>query len=327
MIDTSHFLIAGSHLQTAKASAPAPQKTFLLEGSTDVYEVLPQHHRFPPGEGPIYPALGKKLLPAVDALEQTVGQLGKHPTPEEADRSNIRRLIRVILTLSDAYQDSYDEKKLKKATKKLKRVASAIGKYKDHGILQKKVDEMHPDGVPRKIQKRLDATLEKREAQFKEAYKQFRKEDLEYVVGVLSRPSTLDGTRSPEDIEKADRKALGNHISGLVDQVENVGLTHHDPHEFHEGRKALRWVLLASQGTRDVLPFEDRDVDAMSNLVNGLGVAQDSCIAWEWLEEEGFKPEARTMEQEYWQLHDHELAAAREFLDSGALSRIRSAGA
>lgn len=327
MIDTSQFLIAGSHLQTARAAAARPEKTFPLEGTTDVYEVLPQHHRFPPGEGPIYPALGKKLLPAVDALEQTVESLGKHPTPEEADRSNIRRLIRVMLTLSDAYQDSYDDKKLKKATRKLKRVAGAIGKYKDHGILQKKVDELYPDGVPRKVQKRLDATLAARESEFKAAYKKFRKEDLDYVVGVLSRPATLDGTRSPEEIERADRKALGNHIAGLVDKVERTGLTHHDPHEFHEGRKALRWVLLACQGTRDVLPFEDRDVDGMSNLVNGLGVAQDSCIAWEWLAKEGFKPEARAMEQEYWKLHDHELVAAQEFLDSDALSRIRRAGA
>lgn len=322
MINTHGFLIAGQPL-THTAAAP-PSRQFLLEGTTDVYEVLPREHRFEPGEGPIYPALGKKLLPAVDALEQTVGQLGKHPTPQEADRSNIRRLIRVMLTLSNAYQDSYPDKKLAKATRKLKRVASAIGKYKDHGILQQKVDELYPHGVPKKIQKRLDAHLEKREAQFKKAYRQFRKEDLAYVVDVLSRPASLDGTRSPHDIESADRARLSGHLSGLVDEVDRVGLTHHDPHDFHEGRKALRWVLLTAQGTNDVLPIPSASVDSMSNLVNGLGVAQDSCIAWEWLRDEGFKSEAKAMEKEYWELHDHELVAAQQFLEAGHLDQLRS---
>lgn len=323
MINTHGFFIAGQPL-THTAAASQPTRQFLLEGTTDVYEVLPQQHRFEAGEGPIYPALGRKLLPAVDALEQTVGQLGKHPTPEEADRSNIRRLIRVMLTLSSAYQDSYPDKKLAKATRKLKRVASAIGKYKDHGILQQKVDELYPDGVPKKIRKRLDAHLEKREGQFQKAYRKFRKEDLAYVVDVLSRPASLDGTRSPRDIEQADRARLSGHLSGLVDEVEKVGLTHHDPHEFHQGRKALRWVLLTAQGTHDVLPIPNPAVEAMSELVNGFGVAQDSCIAWEWLRDEGFKSEAKKMQTEYWELHNLEVCAAVRFLKGGHLEQLRS---
>lgn len=320
MIDTSSYLIAGQR----PASRPvAPQRSFLLEGTTDVYQVLPQEHRFPPGEGPILPTLGRKLLPAVDALETTVSQLGKKPTPEEADRSNIRRLVRVLLTLSDAYQDNYSGKKLKKATRKLKRVARAIGSYKDHGILQKKVDELYPDGVPRKLQKRLDAHLKERKSEFEDAYKRFRKKDLEYVVEVLSRPASLDGTRSPREIESADRKALGNHLWGLVDRVEETGLLHRDPHQFHEGRKSLRWVLLTAQGTGDLVDYRPSDVEAMSKLVNGLGVAQDSCIAWEWLEKEGFGKEAQVMQDEYWRLHQKELDAAADFLDSGALQRLR----
>ncbi|MBI3927687.1 MAG: CHAD domain-containing protein [Armatimonadetes bacterium] len=323
MISTDGFLIAGTHPRPVSGGHTAPRK-FLLEGTTDVFQVMPKTHRY--GEaGPIPPSLGSRLLPALDALEQTVKQLGKHPTPEEADRSNVRRLIRVLLTLAETHRDSYPEKKFERAARKLKQLASAVGRFKDHGILEQEVASLFPGGeVPRKVRKRLDRSSDKVKSQFDKAFREFRKEDLDSVVRVLSRPAPVEAA-GPQEIQKEDRRRLSQRISDLTESVDRVGLHNQDPLEFHASRKALRWLLLTTQSSDGLFGFPPRDVEGMSRVVNGLGVAQDKFIAWDWLEREGFDELAAVKKGQYGELHDHELQGSAEFERSGALQRIRQA--
>ena len=86
------------------------EKKFLLEGVTDIYGSLPEAEK---RDEPLYPTMEKKLFPALDAMEKTVEELGKHPTPEEVDTSNIRRLIRAFQPVAEAFEGSYDRKDFK----------------------------------------------------------------------------------------------------------------------------------------------------------------------------------------------------------------------
>jgi len=61
----------------------------------------------------IYPTIGRRLFPALDILEKTVKQLGKHSTPEKVDTSNIRCLIRAFQPVAEVFNDSYKQKDFK----------------------------------------------------------------------------------------------------------------------------------------------------------------------------------------------------------------------
>ncbi len=318
LINTQGFRIA----ETAPA---APQRTFLLEGTKDLDTVIPAESRFTEGAGPVYPTLGRRLFPALDALEITMGQLGKHPTPEELDRSNVRRLVRAMLPVLEAYSDCYPKKAYKEAAGELGTLVSAVGQFKDVAVLETTVGTLYPEGVvPPRIAKRLEKTHRQEAELFHDAYKHFRKDGLQTVLDTFSQPRRLE-EGSPARIEAEDRRMLGNRALELLEKAENRGLVHEDPEEFHGGRKALRRVLNAVGASADVLAWPKEDVEAMTRLVDGFGVAQDSYIAYEWLEKEGLHAEATRMKAEYDARHQAELQEAQRFLDSGAFGRLRAA--
>ena len=304
-------------------ATPTPVKQFPTEGTTDIFtRITPIQND--DSQGPTFPSLTAKLMPAMDALEKTVEVLGKNPTPEELDRSNIRRIIRSVMPFVEAHQDSFGEKKHKKTVKGLKSMAKAVGRFKDFYILEAELNKVHPQGLPKKMRKKLDKEFKKREAAFQDAYKQFRKKDLPYAMKVLSEPKRLDHLGSPQEVLEMDRRLLGNRISELVDNVDQVGLGRDDPDDFHEGRKALRAVLIAAQGTRDMFDYPDNCVEQASKIVNGLGVAQDSYIGYEWCQKHGFEKEAAQLKSTYDGLHDTEITACKEYNGLPAFRRAVS---
>lgn len=319
LIDTSGFHLAG-------AAGPPPPKRFLLEGTTDLFTAMPATERFSEsGEGPVYPSLGRVVFRGLEALERTVEQLGKHPTPDEMDRSNIRRLARAMAPVVEAHRDCYQDKGYRKATAELSALTKAVGRYKDVGILEREVEGLCPGGrVPGRIARRLEKKREKEAERFRDAYKHFRKHGLETVVEVLGSPSRLE-SGSPSRIEAEDRRALGRQVLETVDRAEATGVVHEDPEEFHEGRKDLRRMLNALGAAEGLFAVDAADVQAVKALVDGLGVAQDSYIAWEWLDGEGFREEARAARAAYDARHATELEAARAFEEAGVLERIREA--
>lgn len=310
-------------LPTAPAKVAAPVKRFPTEGTTDIFSRITPLHR-DDGVGPTFPSLTAKLMPAMEALEKTVELLGKKPSPEELDRSNIRRIIRSVMPFVEAHQESFDQGKHKKTVKGLKSMAKAVGRFKDFYILERQLKKLYPAGLPKKMRKKLEKEFEHREAAFQDAYKKFRKKDLPYAMQVLSEPKRLDHLGSPQQVMETDRRLLGHHISELADHVDRVGLGRDDPHEFHEGRKALRAVLIAAQGTRDMFDFGDSCVDEASSIVNGLGVAQDSFIGYEWCKDNGFEEEARRLKADYDLLHRNEVSACKEFRGLDAFRRAVS---
>lgn len=311
-------------LPAAVTSQPAVKnsevKRFPTEGTTDIFtRITPL--QTDDSQGPAFPSLTGKMLPALDALEKTVKVLGKKPSPEELDRSNIRRIIRSVMPFVEAHQDSYGEKKYKNSVKGLKRMARAVGRFKDFYILEAELEKIHPNGLPKKMRKKLDKEFKQREAAFQDAYKRFRKEDLPYALKALGQPRRLEHLGSPREVLEMDRRLMGNRISELVDKVDQVGLGRSDPEEFHEGRKALRAVLIAAQGTRDLFDFPNDCVDQASKIVNGLGVAQDSYIGYEWCRDHGFETEATQLKANYDQRHHAELEACRQYQGLGDFRR------
>lgn len=317
-IDITGYNLAG----VPPAPTAAPPRRFLLEGVTDVFSRMPATERFSAsGEGPVYPSLGRVLFRGLEAMEQTVAELGKHPTPDEMDRSNLRRLVRAMAPVVEAHQDCYPEKGYRKATEELSSLVKAVGRYKDVGILEKEVKGLCEGRVPPRIAKRLETKRAKEAERFREAYKHFRKHGLETCVDVLGSPRRLQ-SGSPARIEAADRSALARRVLDLVERAESAGVVHEDPEEFHEGRKALRKMLNAMGAAQEAVDFSPEDADSVKRLVDGFGVAQDSFIAWEWLDQEGFRDEAARARQAYDARHQAELREARAFVEDGVLDRI-----
>lgn len=294
------------------APTPAPRQTFPTEGSTDIFSKLDTSHGFRQ-DGPVYPSLSSRLFPALEALDETVKVLGKNPGSQDVDRSNVRRIIRSVLPLALAHQDSYPEKKFKKAVKGLKQFSSAVGRFKDFYILEGEIKKLHPSGLPKDLSKALDKEYEKREKKFKKAYREFRKEELPRAIEVLSSPRGLDHLGDPREIVERDRRHMAHHIGQLADKVDQVGLGADDPDEFHEGRKALRGLLIAGQATRETFDFPAGCLEGASQIVNNLGVAQDSYLALEWCQKSGFKIEAAALDKVYSGLHDAEVEACRNY--------------
>lgn len=306
-----------------RTTAPQPRRAFLLEGTRDLDAVMPAESRFTEGAGPVYPTLGRKLFPALEALEITVHQLGKHPTPEELDRSNLRRLVRTMLPLLEAHAECYPKKAYREAAGELGDLVGAVGRFKDVSVLEKTVGDLYPDGrLPPRIGKRLEK-LQRREAEvFHEGYKHFRKHGLERVLDTFSRPHRLQ-EGSPARILAEDRRLVGQRVLELVDRASHRGLVHEDPEESHSDRKALRRVLNALGAGSDLYAWPEADVSALTRTVDAFGLAQDCHIAHQWLEQEGLRPEAARMKERFDALHGQALDQARLFAGSGALERLR----
>ncbi|MEQ8221463.1 MAG: CHAD domain-containing protein [Candidatus Eremiobacterota bacterium] len=296
------------------------EKKFFLEGTTDIYGALPEPEK---RDEPLYPTMEKKLFPALDAMEKTVEELGKHPTPEEVDRSNIRRLIRAFQPVAEAFEGSYDRKDFKKSMKKIQSLASSLGKYKDISVIETELKKIYPDGkIPEKIQKEIDAYRDKQAENFQETYKDFRKEDMDKALKILRNPEEPESSK-PHKLEAKDRELLSKNMGELLDTVEEVGLQHKDPETFHEGRKSLRKLLNSMNATEDTFGFSEKDVKTMTDLVNVYGQAQDKYIAYEWLHKNGFNQEASTMMSLYEESQKKALEEASKFMKSGTLERVR----
>jgi hypothetical protein len=296
------------------------EKKFLLEGVTDIYGSLPEAEK---RDEPLYPTMEKKLFPALDAMEKTVEELGKHPTPEEVDTSNIRRLIRAFQPVAEAFEGSYDRKDFQKSMKKIQSLASSLGKYKDVSVIETELKKICPDGkIPYGIQAKIDGYREKQAENFQETYKDFRKEDMGKSLKILKNPEEPESSK-PHKLEEKDRKILSKNMEGLLETVEEVGLEHKDPETFHEGRKTLRKLLNSMNATEDTFGFAEKDVKTMTGLVNIYGQAQDKYIAYEWLHNNGFNKEASTMLSLYEEGQKKALEEASKFMKSGTLERVR----
>lgn len=310
--------------EQAEKKPEATGRQYMLEGLRDMYEGLPDTSDRKIKDGPIYPTIGKKLFPAMDALETTVGQLGKRPSPEEVDRSNVRRLIRAFQPVAEAHRGSYDKKDFKKAMQRFQKVASALGKYKDVAVIETEIKGISPGGViPGDISKKLAKLKGKRAEQFDKVYKDFRKKDMKKAVKVMTRPVAAAEDR-PEKIDARDRTIMGQYLDEQLMEVREHGVDHKDPDKFHEGRKATRKLLNGMNASQDVFGYDKKDVDALTSLVSVYGVAQDKQIAYEWLEKEGFEKQAGVMKQTYLKKQEEALAAGRKTMESGVLDRVKA---
>lgn len=314
-MDTAGFLLVG-------LPAPAASRSFPLEGQRDVFQALtPQK---PVESGPVCPSLGAQLGPALKTLRKTVKALGKKPDPLEVDASNLRRLVRATLSVLEAHRDSFSDKDYRRGTRELKRLSRAIGRYKDAGILETEVRSQFEGGLlPAKIEKALFREKDRRRAEFDQVWQQFRASGLKRVQRSFQNPYGMEAT--PAALLREDRERNRVHIARLLDRLDEVGLEHDCPDKFHEGRKALRAVLHATLAARETVPTAAEDRERISALVDGLGVAQDSHIAYTWLERKGFGQEAEAAREQYRALHRAELEGVAELRASGALDRLRQA--
>jgi CHAD domain-containing protein len=319
---TSSWIYQGQSTQGAQKTGAA-EKQFLLEGVKDIYEALPSTSGRTDDNGPVYPALGTKLFPALDAFEESISQLGKNPTPEEVDRSNIRRLIRAFQPVVQAFSDSYKEEKLEKSMKRITRLAGKLGKYKDISVIEKETAAISPKGMlPWAIEQKIGKYKEKQAEKFQEIYKEFRNDGMEKSLDFLSHPKAAKES-SPAKIEAAGQAKLKDQVLTLMDNVEQVGLDHKEPHTFHEGRKSMRELLYMLNSSQDVFGFAKKDVEAMTKLVDSYGKAQDKYIAYEWLHENGFEKEADKMMKVYGEHQQTALAQAADFMQSGVLENVK----
>lgn len=320
MLDvTSGFLIAGQR----PTPAGPPPRAYPVEDCRDIFSAL---HRFDPvryGDGPAFPTVTSRVYPMLDAMEQTVEALGKRPAPEDVDRSNLRRLIRALEPLADAYQDAFKEKKLKKGMKELKSVGKALGKYKDLAVIETEIRGLSPDGtLPRDIRRALEKEKAKRLDTFVDAYDRFRDKGLKRAVEALTSPRGLEGVSAAE-LEKMDRERMAWAVTDRLDEVDKVGLQHSDPEAFHEGRKSLRTALYSVNASTHLFSFSEQDVAAATGVVDSFGVAQDCETARDWLKANGFRKEARQLKSRYQGLQQQALEEARRLVESGSLERLR----
>lgn len=139
---------------------------------------------------------------------------------------------------------------------------------------------------------------------------------------VLSNPAILDES-NPGKIEEMDWDKMSHQIEKLLNEVNQVGLQHKEPHQFHEGRKSMRKLLNSLNASHDAFGFKDKDIEAMTGLVEVYGKAQDNFIAYEWLQQNNFEKQAETMLGIYAQNQQKALDEAARFAKSGALERVK----
>ncbi|MCE1247219.1 MAG: CHAD domain-containing protein [Firmicutes bacterium] len=325
IIDSGGFRITNTWMDQSQGARQTEkaEKQFFLEGVSDIYQALPSSSSRSDDTGPVYPALSSKLFPALDAFEESIKQLGKNPTPEEVDRSNIRRLIRAFQPVVEAFSGSYKEEKLEKSMNRITRLAGKLGKYKDVSVIENETAAISPKGkLPFAVEQKLKKYKEKQADKFMEVYHDFRNEGMDKSLDFLSHPKPAK-EESPGQIEASGEKKVKNHILSLLDETEKTSMNHRDPHAFHEDRKCVRELLYAMNSAQDVFGFEKKDVEAITDLVNTFGIAQDKFIAYEWLHENGFEKEAGKMLKLYEEHQETALAQATEFMRSGILNSVR----
>lgn len=330
LINYSDFNISGSRPlpqkeEAAKSGEAGEKGRFHLAGVTDLFQALPRKSEKSDGTGPVYPTVGTRLFPALDSMEKIMKELGKHPTPEEVDSSNVRRLIRAFQPVAEAFQGSYDAKPFDKAMGQFTSLAGSLGKFKDVAVIRKEVQELFPGGVlPGKIDKKLAKYHDRQEEKFLDTFKDFRKEGLHKAIKVLSNPYSPDES-SPKKIEKEDREIFRGYLKDMVSDVDNAGICHDDPDTFHDGRKKLRKLLNGVQSARDLFPFSGEDLDKATKVVGTFGQAQDKYIAYEWLKDSGFESEAKVMLSRYNEDQQVALKQGGEFMKSGVTERMKEA--
>lgn len=316
LIDHSGFHIA-SPRATSKAPVAAPlEKTFPLEGRKgDLFKAVESLANTQPG-GPTYPTLAKRLFSSVDAAEQTMAALGKKPTPEEVDRSNLRRLIRATEPLLETYRDCYPPKDFKKAQKEFKTVARAMGQYKDIAVVESEVAAVNGGEVPKDIAQSIKKSRKKLGENFRQAYKHFRKVGLPRAARILRDPRVA-GVPDPQKLLTEDRSRLKGSITDHLDKTKKLDLKHRHPETFHEARKSLRSTLNAINVADRTISVDSDALSKATALVDSFGQAQDAHIAETWLREHGFQDQADKLAQRYFQLQSRALDQAADFsLDS-----------
>jgi len=322
--------IEGTKKEEAETSpqknSEGEEKKFLLEGKKDNLFVLLPETSYSGTDGPVYPTLKQKLFPALDTLEKTIGELGENPTPAEVDRSNIRRLIRAFQPVAEAFEGSYDKKDFKKAMGRIQKLAGTFGKFKDVSVVETELKAISPDGkISPEIRKKLEEHRKEEEKAFQDTYRDFQEKGMEKSLEVLRNPEPPK-KKKEEKIAEKDRKKLAKNMEELMDRVEEKGLVHRDPEQFHEGRKSMRKLLNAMNSGQDTFGFSKEDVNKMTVLVDVYGQAQDKNIAFEWLNENGFKKEADTMKTLYEDAQRKALTEAEKFIKSGTFERVRKIG-
>lgn len=321
---SSDWIIASPRVAPSAPARPA-QAAFPLEGCDDIYEALPDLGEQRPEAGPLHPTLSMRLLPGLDAMQQTVRALGKHPAAEAIDRSNLRRLIRALVPVVEAHRESFPRKRGERALEALQDAASAMGRYKDAAVIAGTVKRLFPGGVvPPKMEKKLRAEEESRQADFHEAWRRLRKHDLEDIVETLGHPRPAEA-RSPRAIEREDRRLMANAVDRALDGMGRDGLVDpSSPREFHGSRKALRHVLTSIQACGDTLPVAEADMKALADLVDCLGRANDLHITQKWLEKKGYDREAREAHRSYEATVAESVTKARTLEESALLPRLRA---
>jgi CHAD domain-containing protein len=289
-----------------------------LEGrNADLFQAVESLAHTEPG-GPTYPTLGKRLFSSLDAAEYTMKALGKKPTPEEVDRSNLRRLIRATEPLMETYRDCYEPKDFKKAKKELKAVARALGQYKDIAVIEAEVAATNGGTVPTDIAKAIAKSRKKRAKGFEEAYKRFRKKGLPRAGEILRQPR-IPGVPDPQKLLREDKSRLTATVSDHLDQTRQLGLEHKDPENFHAARKSLRATLNAINAADRAVAVDGEAISEATGLVDAYGKAQDAHIAENWLTKKGFKDQASKLAQR----HDQLQRAALSQADGFSLDRLK----
>jgi len=329
MIDTSGLNLTpdprlkGPPTGQAQPMKEPAEKRYPLEGVSDIYEGIPGQHSASDSEDPVYLTLGTKLFPALDILKETMELLGKKPSPEEVDRSNVRRIIRAFTPVVEAFSMCYDEKDLENAMDHISDLADSLGNYKDASVIESVIRDTVPGGqIPGKLKGELEKDRARRSKKFGETYDHFRKKGMNKAMKVLYHPERLSHL-SPEKLLKRDREIMARAVKEQASGMKSHGLIHHDPKEFHEARKNLRTFVYAVKAATDLFDFEKRDIEAMSNQTLIFGLAQDSYTAYAWLKKKGFDREADLVLRRYDTQKQDALEGAEKLASSGVFEHIQ----
>lgn len=328
MLDTSGFNISqctpvkNPASEAKSAAGPGVERHFPLEGLTDIYEGIHSQNSSRNDGDPVYVTLGTKLFPALDALKETVGILGRNPTPDEVDRSNVRRLIRAFLPVTEAFSQCYGDKDHKKAVGEISDLADALGHYKDVSVIENVLKETLPGGaIPPRIGRELEHEYARREEKFSDTYRHFRKKGMDKALDILYHPGGVSNL-SPEKMARKDRKLMARLVEDAASELRGHGLIHRDPEDFHQARKNVRQFVYATKASEDLFGFDRGDIDAMSNQTAIYGLAQDTYTACRWLRKKGFNAEADIVYRRYRQQQREALAGAQRLQESGVIERM-----
>jgi len=273
--------------------------------------------------GVLYPNLARKIFACADKMERTIEKLGDNPTPEQVHETKVRDIVRGLQGLTKAYGDCYDEEKLEEAMDSLKKFAYNAGQFKDLMVYEEKIQSVCPGGIPEAIKEKLASSGKEAEQEFRDFYREFKKDKLPEALEILRNPSGA-GELDPKDIEKADINRLKTAIRGIADKILSVGLSQQDPEEFHTGRKSLRNLVQIINETDDLFSYKKEDIESLKHLFKSCGKSQDLHITRVWLQEHGFDKEAGQIEVLQKEAQEKAMVEGKEFFASGVLESIKN---